>query len=393
MLGQLLTEVRFTLQLWPQGPLLIKAGEEMGEGELDRRQPPANVLTQSPEEQMKFFWQRKDREAERRAVLKQETRTRRQQEHQAEQAARQQGQPVIVGEEAVVDMAFVRTQRRGQKEPYLPGASLKGAMRSYAERLARSLTLSGEAACNPFAEIRGEGEHPCWHKLGDPEAAGRQAAPAYMIYRQLCTVCRLFGAPFLAGRLRVTDAYLMDAMTREGLPRRDGVGINRQRGAAAEGAKYDFEYWDGGGFQAQVQLQNFELWQVGLLAHVLHALQTEKALIGFGTRRGLGRVRVGVTNLQISYYGRLALREYQDGLPLIGLGELATADAQLARYGFLAETTARLAPTSVQAATPNGELLRRTWTVPTPDDLWRAVGTKWNASACEQLTTARLAQP
>jgi CRISPR/Cas system CSM-associated protein Csm3 (group 7 of RAMP superfamily) len=37
------------------------------------------------------------------------------------------------------NMAFVRTWRNGQEEVYLPGSSLKGVLRSHAERITRTL--------------------------------------------------------------------------------------------------------------------------------------------------------------------------------------------------------------------------------------------------------------
>jgi len=46
------------------------------------------------------------------------------------------------------DMAFVLTYRAGHREPYLPGSSLKGVIRSHAERIAR--TLKSPSACEPF---------------------------------------------------------------------------------------------------------------------------------------------------------------------------------------------------------------------------------------------------
>ena len=48
------------------------------------------------------------------------------------------------------DMAFVKVWRNGTEEVYLPGSSLKGVLRSHAERIAR--TLNEQAACDPFAK-------------------------------------------------------------------------------------------------------------------------------------------------------------------------------------------------------------------------------------------------
>src|SRR5438093_39819 len=54
------------------------------------------------------------------------------------------------------DMSFVLTYRGGHTEPYLPGSSLKGVIRSHAELIAR--TLKSPSACEPFwnEEIKDE---------------------------------------------------------------------------------------------------------------------------------------------------------------------------------------------------------------------------------------------
>src|SRR5438874_11312364 len=51
------------------------------------------------------------------------------------------------------DMTFVRTNRGGREEIYLPGSSLKGAIRSQAERIVRTIWgLDDPRACDPFGD-------------------------------------------------------------------------------------------------------------------------------------------------------------------------------------------------------------------------------------------------
>jgi CRISPR/Cas system CSM-associated protein Csm3 (group 7 of RAMP superfamily) len=54
------------------------------------------------------------------------------------------GQSVSAG----TDMSFVKTYRNDRPEVYLPGSSLKGVIRTQAERIGR--TLKEEAVCNLF---------------------------------------------------------------------------------------------------------------------------------------------------------------------------------------------------------------------------------------------------
>lgn len=75
-----------------------------------------------------------------------------------------------------------RTVVRGSDGlPYVPGSTVKGRLRFFAERMLRSHVPDG-----------------LWcHGLGEPHCKDRQNA---------CTVCRLFGNPALPALLRVGDA-------------------------------------------------------------------------------------------------------------------------------------------------------------------------------------------
>jgi CRISPR/Cas system CSM-associated protein Csm3 (group 7 of RAMP superfamily) len=58
-----------------------------------------------------------------------------------------------------VDMAFVRTYRSSEKdEPFIPGSSLKGVIRSYAEKICRSLKDSPVPVCLPYLDPKDKAE-------------------------------------------------------------------------------------------------------------------------------------------------------------------------------------------------------------------------------------------
>ena len=386
MFAQTFNELTFTLELVPLGPLLLKAGEEP----TPAREIEA-ALALSPEEQMVYFQEHKKREQGRREELKKQARERRERERRARQAARERGRThTPVEEPEPADMRFVLTRRNGRDEPYIPGSSLKGVLRSHAERLARSMTVAGDAACNIVAQP-GDPDPPCWHELGEPDAPRRQQVPAHQIYPKLCAACKLFGSPYLAGRLGISDAYLVNPPGDGPLPRRDGVGIDRRRGDAAEGAKYEYEFWDGGAFQAQVRVRNFELWQLGWLAHLLHGWQAGEIPVGFGTRRGLGRVSGQIRDLRVVYCGRLALEHRGPDLPLLGLGQFVEDEPALERYSVLTDESPSTLTDGVRLLTPDGAVLRRVWAVVEPDVLWQVVGPLWNPELLERLAERRQA--
>ncbi|MCI0526059.1 MAG: RAMP superfamily CRISPR-associated protein, partial [Nitrospira sp.] len=147
------------------------------------------------------------------------------------------------------DMAPVVTfQSRPRPEPYIPGSSLKGLLRSHAERIARTLCWEPETwhvgACNPFLSDK---RQPNWTKEGYCGAKfqerkkyakvarerGEQVENLTppLVYRDSCPACKVFGSTSLIGRLSVPDAYLLpnNAYRTE---RRDGVGIDRFTGGS-----------------------------------------------------------------------------------------------------------------------------------------------------------------
>jgi len=216
--------------------------------------------------------------------------------------------PVLVksGREAgadptLVDMNFVRTRRPGFEKPtvFIPGSSLKGTLRSYTERVLRTVLGEGPGrCCNPFDHDRLSPACFCGKRLekeSDPERR----------YQESCLACRTFGNTVLGGRLSITDAYPPDGLLAQtnATEQRDGVAIDRILGSVAQGP-FTLEVVTRGAFGATLTMENFELWQVGLLAVALRDLGTGLCPIGFGKTRGLGRVAVMLDQLEIAYPGR-----------------------------------------------------------------------------------------
>jgi len=183
----------------------------------------------------------------------------------------------------VPDMNFVRTKRSGQEpEVYIPGSSLRGVVRSYAERLLRS--VRSELACDPTNTKRGgEVAKPACFARGNTTAVS-----GFDAYNDSCPACRLFGNTALAGRVRVDDFYVQGESL---LERRYGVAIDRVTGAVAQGP-FELETLTEGTFEGRITLRNFTLGQLGLLAAVLLDISDGLVPLGFGKSRGLGRVEL-----------------------------------------------------------------------------------------------------
>jgi len=195
----------------------------------------------------------------------------------------------------VPDMCFVRTHRNGRDEVYIPGSSLRGVIRSYAEKLIRS--VNELEACDP-TQTRGErggverlkqacgtNEREVEKKTGKKKLTDLTGPEAFKIS---CYACRLFGNTALAGRIRVCDFYLEGNPT---LETRYGVAIDRVTGAVAQGP-FELETLTEGTFSGTVSIRNFTLGQLGLLGAALLDIADGLVPIGFSKSRGLGKVEL-----------------------------------------------------------------------------------------------------
>ncbi len=196
----------------------------------------------------------------------------------------------------LLDMNFVRTAhpRTGEMTVFLPGSSLKGTLRSYCEKIARTVR-EGENprwCCNPFKDDF------CGKQFDDRDWTSS------VRYARSCVVCRTFGHTHMGSHVALTDAYPLDEPR---LEQRDGVAIDRISGAVAAGP-FNLEVVTQGTFQVTLALRNFQLWQVGLLAVALRDLSQGRVPIGFGKSKGFGRVTLAHRRLEVAYPGRFSLQ-------------------------------------------------------------------------------------
>ncbi|NPV30709.1 MAG: CRISPR-associated protein [Firmicutes bacterium] len=226
------------------------------------------------------------------------------------------------------DMEFVRTIYQGRETIYLPGSSLKGVIRAHCERLARTVQpddVAGELSkrrlsCDPLHEKISCSQQ--WEKEKE-DLAGK----AEEIYRRSCFVCRLFGNTRLASRMRVTDAY-PDDPERVKTEERNGVAIDRVFGSVAVGP-FNYEVATSGTFTCRIQVRNFTIAQLGLLALALRDFEMQRVGVGFAKSRGLGMVKACVTEVAFRYPA-CTLKET---LTLPGSNKPGTPPTQLAGAG------------------------------------------------------------
>jgi len=261
------------------------------------------------------------------------------------------------GRSIAVDEPDLPVLRTVDGLPYIPGSSLKGALRSHVEALLRTIQTLPDVedrnlACtavgkpgrrpsdDPFPHLclfqnevsRLKEVHPEeWHqrlepplrdRLPDPDRLrqdlarkGRQGVVDEMLRALSCWTCRVFGAPWLASKVLIKDLFL-DEGTFYTTEIRDGVAIDRDTGRVAGGRKYQFEAVPAGAaFHLEILVENASEAELGLLWLGIRALERGEVLLGGARSRGLGWCRLQVDQEGSRYVARENLLDALFGSP------------------------------------------------------------------------------
>ena len=185
-----------------------------------------------------------------------------------------------------LDSADLPVLKDARGYPFVPGASLKGVVRSTIESLVRGAVPASKdtelRACDPLDKTA----------CGYHEAKQRKKA----LDRPHCAVCQLLGSHVLASHVRFCDALLVVPDESPGEQRipieiRDGVAIDRDLKTVYKTSKYDFEVISPGTrFAVEVFIENPKEWLMGLLVLGFDQLATGFTALGGFASRGLGRV-------------------------------------------------------------------------------------------------------
>lgn len=295
------------------------------------------------------------------------------------------------------DMEFVETYHEGGRSIYLPGSSLKGAIRAHAERIVRTVggserpTKDGELWSSDILNDRDKENNPNFYledwkqKEKKKEAKDRHPNPGAAIYEQSCFISQLFGNTHLASRLRIEDAYPVDLKQLK-LEERNGVAIDRVFGSVAVGP-FNYEVCTDGAFKTKIHLKNFSLAQLGLIGLVLRDLNDGWFGIGFAKSRGMGQVEVTLKQAIVQYPGCVLTEEEPqeikllgsskqpwDNTALLGAGEFLT-EGEANNYGFPVRDKQNT-PVRAEAMTL-GFGVQLTWAEGTVSDLFERAVKSW----------------
>ncbi|MEL6454879.1 MAG: RAMP superfamily CRISPR-associated protein [Cyanobacteria bacterium J06623_5] len=278
------------------------------------------------------------------------------------------------------DMEFVETYHAGGYTIYLPGSSLKGALRAHTERIVRTVG-SDRWPGNADAE----GAQPLWASNPLEKESYKyleKETDPQKIYRLSSFTDQLFGSVMIASRFRVEDAYPMDA-DKVKTEERNGVAIDRVFGSVAVGP-FNYQVCTAGTFETKIHLKNFSLEQLGLIGLVLRDLAEGWFGIGFAKSRGMGLVSVDLLGATISYPSCLlkdgnisaligSAKQWEPN-QLAGAGEFLEA-AERQKYGFPADDVVTTEAVAQEMAYGVG--VQMIWEADEVEQLFRLAARKW----------------
>lgn len=223
--------------------------------------------------------------------------------------------------------------------PYIPGSSFKGPLRSLIESIVRALSPGGRQepwACDPLAEKKWciPSENMDQWQLEVRNNGRTQGEVDQYVWKESCTVCRIFGSPWLASKVKVADLYLTQGSNWGGrVEVRDGVAIDRDTETVSGRRKYDFEVVPREtAFNLTLRVDNASDEELGLLFLGLREFTKGGAWVGGNTSRGLGQVQIEWDRFE-AVVGRKGLLSYlQNGMGM-------ALDKEEERQAFIKEKT------------------------------------------------------
>lgn len=208
--------------------------------------------------------------------------------------------------------------------PFIPGSSIKGAMRAAVERIVTSLGLSAcqlfdkdQRCLTPFessesprreyetianavyrsAAIQFKEEvntllrnkEVTFDNLPDKDRKVSEAALLFLLEHTLCDVCKTFGSPFMSSSIFFHDCSVISESWIRVTQIRNGVAIDRDSGRAKNQLLYDFEVVPPQtAFNFSLTIESDHPVILGIVAIGLHELLCGNIRLGGIKSRGLG---------------------------------------------------------------------------------------------------------
>lgn len=205
--------------------------------------------------------------------------------------------------------------------PFIPGSSFKGAMRSRLESFLRGInpnlaanpaieaesSIPSKSIRDPDGNILKKGLDTIKQEIDDEfqddpdknrKIDKKLTEEIIKILETEDLTSNLFGSPWIASKFQVRDLTIVADTWFGQYQERDGVSIDRDTETAADGKLYDFQVVPAGTqFDFKAIVENAQDWELGLLMIGLHQFETEQIPLGGGRSRGLGVVRLDIKDM------------------------------------------------------------------------------------------------
>ncbi|AEB10602.1 type III CRISPR-associated RAMP protein Csx7 [Desulfobacca acetoxidans] len=200
-----------------------------------------------------------------------------------------------------------------QGRHFIPGSSLRGALRSTVERVIGVLLKNGSCCLDPMSDLAcPSGNRAKQEKMNEFVGKNKETEICQKIATDLCPTCQIFGSPFLSSRVRLADLFPQNNCHPQG-QKRFGVAIDRDTETAAKGLLFTYQVVEAG------EKFDFELWAEnmtddnwGVLAiGLLEMISGHFWLGGKKNTSGLGQCQLREDSLKLEYFdGSSGLKHY-----------------------------------------------------------------------------------
>ncbi len=193
----------------------------------------------------------------------------------------------------LADIAVVKNR---QGEPYIPGSSFKGVLRSSIEAFLRTIDPNLACLC-----VTTQPNFNC------PTTKSPEDLAAYltqfkdeddMYLRGTCRVCQVFGSTGLASKVQFPDLRLAEEWLGP-YQLRNGVSIDRDTETAASQRLFTIEAVPAGTrFAFELLIENGSPADQGMVLLGLRAFEQGMRALGGATSRGLGQVKLTISRCE-----------------------------------------------------------------------------------------------
>lgn len=175
-------------------------------------------------------------------------------------------------------------------KPLLPATSIRGAFRSQAEKIVRTI---GDEKCACYLNDRGE-------------RASCLAIESMDALPKLCPTCQIFGAAGWKAAIDFSDFLAVDSIREEELFQQEFVAIDRFTGGGAEAKKFNSRSIDRPILRGTITLDLLRLkriadngWPLGLITLVMRDLMEGDVRFGLGSAKGYGTARLTIEGMSL----------------------------------------------------------------------------------------------